>query len=118
MHSTAPPSSSSDQQEVKEDMEAHTTPAAAPTQHAHISFSDEQEEAAAGGGDGSSIKRVNSTHPSTTATMQHHGLPSRTETSKVEDGHPPPPQLSLMTSMHSVVSHVQDYIHHMCVLFF
>jgi hypothetical protein len=68
MRSTDPPSSS-DQEEVKEDIEAHTT-----------------------------RSRI---------------LPSRTETSKEEDGYPPPPQLSLMTS---VVSHVHDYIHHMYVL--
>jgi len=45
MHSTDPPSAD---QEVKEDTEeAHTTPPV-PTQHAHISFSDEEEVAGLG----------------------------------------------------------------------
>jgi hypothetical protein len=123
MRSTDPPSSS-DQEEVKEDIEAHTTPATR-TQYAQISFSDEQEEAAGGGGGGDgSIKRVSlDGRPDSTSTMttssrewRSRSLPSRTETSKEEDGYPPPPQLSLMTSVHSVVSHVHDYIHHMYVL--
>ena len=123
MHSTDPPLAD---QEVKEDAEeAHTTPPV-HTQHVQISFSDEEEAAGPSkkvnldGRAESSILSppANSTHPSTTSSTTNRewrsrSLLSRSEASKEEHGCPPPPQLSLMTSVHSVVSHVQDYIHHM-----
>jgi hypothetical protein len=95
-------------QEVKED------PPPPSSQHAYITLSDEKEATEGVGNDfkdGSCDGRADSINTSTTTSS----LSSKRETGMEEDGCPSPPQLSLVSSVHSVVSQVQDYIHHMYV---
>jgi len=93
-------------QDVKEDLPPPSS------QHAYITLSDGKEVTEGIENDfkdGSRDGRTDSINTSATTSS----LPSKREASTDEGSCPSPPQLSLISSVQSVVSQVQDYIHHM-----